>query len=235
MIFTGIIAGLVLGAVSSFHCVGMCGPIAFALPVHFLPSQKKIAGIFLYNAGRVFVYALFGLVFGWLGRQVYLVGWQQGFSILMGAILLSVLMLMLLQRRFAALGLAGKFFHMLQAFIRKRLQQPGMRSLFLIGMANGFLPCGTVYLAITGAMALGSAFSGAVFMAAYGAGTLPAMFVMSYFGTRVSMQTRNRMKKAIPFAWGIMGVLLILRGLNLNIPYISPYFSFIGKNPVSCH
>jgi sulfite exporter TauE/SafE len=230
MITTGIIAGLVLGAVSSFHCVGMCGPIAFALPVHFLPSQRKIAGIFLYNAGRVFVYALFGLIFGWLGRQVYLGGWQQGFSILMGALLLSVLLLMLLGKRFPAHG-----FNALQSFIRKRLQQPGMRSLFLIGMANGFLPCATVYLAITGAMALGTAFGGAVFMAAYGAGTLPAMFVMSYFGTRVSMQTRNRMKKAIPFVWGIMGVLLILRGLNLNIPYISPYFSFIGKNPVSCH
>jgi sulfite exporter TauE/SafE len=235
MILAGIIAGLALGAVSSFHCIGMCGPIAFSLPVHFLPRHKKITGILLYNTGRVLVYAFLGLIFGWLGRQVYLGGWQQKFSIVMGLGLLALLVLALLGKRSPLDRGYGKVFYGLQQLIGKYLQRPGYGSLLLIGMANGFLPCGTVYLAVTAAMALGTATQGAVFMAVYGAGTLPAMFALSFFGSLVSMQTRNSMKKAIPFVWGVMGVLLILRGLNLNIPYISPYLSSIGNNPVSCH
>ncbi len=230
-----LISGFVLGAVSSFHCVGMCGPIALALPVHFLPAHQKATGIFLYNTGRVFIYALLGLVFGFLGRQVYLGGLQQGLSITLGAILLIFFLQTLLKKNIIHIKWADTLTHKLQRFIARYMQQKKLYGMFVLGAANGLLPCGMVYLAITGALASGSVGGGIAFMAVFGLGTFPAMFALSYFGSMISLSARNTMKKAVPYVMLMMGVLLIVRGLNLNIPYISPYLQANTQQAISCH
>ena len=107
--------------------------------------------------------------------------------------------------------------------------------MYILGLANGLLPCGMVYFAITGALAAGSVNGGVLFMAAFGAGTFPAMFALSFFGSMISLQARNQMRKAVPFVMLVMGLLLVLRGLNLNIPYISPYLQANSPDAVSCH
>ena len=123
----------------------------------------------------------------------------------------------------------------LQQFIGKYIQRKQLYGMFLIGAANGLLPCGMVYFAIAGALAAGSIASGVAFMASYGLGTMPLMIMLSYFGFMINLSVRNTMKKMVPYFVATMAVLLILRGMNLGIPYISPYFENTSGKVISCH
>ena len=229
-----IISGFLLGIVSSFHCVGMCGPIALALPVYYLPTHQKITGILLYHTGRIFLYAMLGLFFGFVGRQFYLAGLQQTFSIALGCIILLILVQTSLSKRFIHLKLFDRFQEKLQNIIAINIQKKQLYGMLILGMANGLLPCGMVYLAITGAMATGNLKGGIVFMLFFGLGTFPAMFLLTYFGSFISLKLRNSMKKAIPFFVAGMAILLILRGLNLNIPMISPVMNNSAAHTIVC-
>ena len=217
------IASFMLGFVGSFHCIGMCGPIALTLPVQHLTGSKKMAGILLYNAGRVSAYAILGLIFGWLGKQLYLGGLQQWLSIITGCLLLAVAGLKYTGIRWTKGGhLPNAFTTKIKSLLGRLLQQQRFRTLYAIGFLNGLLPCGLVYLGIAGAIATGDVLKGMLFMAAFGAGTLPAMAGVTWFSHLISISVRNKMRHMIPVVVSIMGVLLILRGLNLGIPYISP-------------
>ncbi len=234
MPFQLIITGFVLGTVSSFHCVGMCGPIALSLPVQYLAPDQKTTGILLYNTGRITIYSLLGLLFGFVGRSVYLAGFQKGFSIVLGSLLLIMVLQTLLNKK----GLFDQWMQKptrhLQKIIMRFLQLKKLYGLFILGIANGLLPCGMVYLAITGAMAAGNGPDGLLFMASFGLGTFPAMFALSFFGSLIGLPTRNKMKKAVPVIMLTMGILLILRGLSLNIPFISPVLPGNGENMIIC-
>src|SRR4051812_38232887 len=108
------IAGILLGSMSSFHCVGMCGPLALALPVHHLRKMQQAGAVLLYNLGRVVTYTILGGLFGWLGRRIYIAGWQQWFSISMGSlILLLVVVSYFLNRSFSPAWLRS-FHHGIQ-------------------------------------------------------------------------------------------------------------------------
>ncbi len=229
-----IISAFALGIVSSFHCVGMCGPIAFALPVYYLPTHKKLVGILFYHTGRIFIYAMLGLFFGFVGRQFYVAGLQQYFSIALGCIILLILLQTTIGKKFLQIKLFDQFQEKLQNIIAFYIQKKQLYGMLILGMANGLLPCGMVYLAITGALAAGNLLGGVAFMGFFGLGTFPAMFLLTYFGTVISLNVRNHMKKAIPFFIATMGILLILRGLNLNIPMISPVMNNSAAHTVTC-
>ncbi len=229
-----LISGFLLGIVSSFHCVGMCGPIAFSLPVYYLPAHKKVVGILLYHFGRIAIYASLGVFFGFVGRQFFLAGGQQVFSIILGATILLILLQSILQKRKISIPFFHQFQQKLQVFIGNYIRKKQLYAMFVLGMANGLLPCGMVYLAITGALAAGTITGGLGFMAAFGMGTIPALLVLSFFGSVIGLEARNTMKKAIPYFVAIMGVLLILRGMNLNIPYVSPLLNNGSEHAISC-
>lgn len=229
------LSGIALGLISSFHCVGMCGPIAFSLPLHYLPPHKKLTGILLYNFGRAGVYALLGLFFGFIGRQIFLGGFQQWFSIILGVLILLVLIQSLFRKAFLHFNFLQKANNQLQLFIGRYIQKKQLYGIFLIGAANGLLPCGMVYFAIAGALATGSVLNGVSFMVAFGLGTMPFMILLSYFGFVISISARNTVKRIIPYFIATMGILLILRGMNLGIPYISPFLSNSAASTISCH
>jgi hypothetical protein len=113
-------------------------------------------------------------------------------------------------------------FNALKTRMARQFQKRGIVSLFSIGLLNGLLPCGLLYMAIAGAISTGSVFKSTLFMAAFGAGTLPFMFSLSYTSQFFSIQLRSKIRKAVPVVVGLMALLLILRGLNLGLPYISP-------------
>ena len=229
-----IISGFALGVISSFHCVGMCGPIALSLPVYYLPPRQKLIGILFYHIGRICLYALLGLFFGFVGRQFYVAGLQQYFSIALGAIILFILIQTSVGKKWIHLKILDQFQVKLQNIIALYIQKKQLYGMFILGMANGLLPCGMVYLAITGAMATGNLIGGVGFMTLFGLGTFPAMFLLTYFGSFISLKVRNNMKKAIPFFVATMAILLILRGLNLNIPMVSPLLQQTGEHAVDC-
>jgi len=218
-----VLSALSLGFLGSFHCIGMCGPIALALPVQHLTGSRKMAGILLYNGGRISAYALLGLFFGWLGRQFYLGGLQQWLSIVLGAgLLLVVLLQYIAKKSMPVAARIGRLTGGVRKVLGSLLRRQQFRTLYAIGFFNGLLPCGLVYLGIAGSLATVHAYEGALFMAAFGAGTLPAMAAVTGARHLFSLRLRNQVKRLVPVVITAMGLLLIVRGMNLGIPYISP-------------
>lgn len=229
------VAGILLGLVSSFHCVGMCGPLALALPVHHLQRLQQALAIGLYNIGRVLTYATLGGLFGWLGRGIYIAGFQQWFSIVMGILILVLAVLFYFMNKSFSPAWLRRFHEGVQGIMGRLLQKPRLVHYLLLGMANGLLPCGMVYLAIAGAISTTGVEQSVLFMAAFGAGTLPAMLILSFFGFHIKLSLRQQMKKAVPFIIAGMAVLLILRGMNLGIPFVSPVLADAPQPVISCH
>ncbi len=229
MTFAIVLAAFVLGFLGSFHCIGMCGPIALTLPVQHLDGFKKFIGILIYNSGRVFTYAILGSLFGIIGMSFNFFGWQQLLSIVLGSLLLLFFISSFFQKRiFNNQFIQKNWNKYIIQWLTPLFHKKNMGNLFLIGLLNGLLPCGLVYMAVAGALATGNILYSSLFMACFGLGTLPAMMTMSFAGSFVSLAMRNKIRKSVPYIVAIMGILLILRGMNLNIPYISPALGAAG-------
>lgn len=217
-----LLAAISLGFLGSFHCVGMCGPIALSLPVKRDSSFNMVTGSLIYNMGRVITYACMGLLFGLLGRGFVLAGWQNILSVTLGTIILVLLFVPKLSILPVNVGIVFRMLEKLKSKIRLLFGVHKLQSLLFIGLLNGLLPCGLVYLGIAGSIATGDVLNGALFMAGFGLGTLPAMLTITVVRDYISIRFRERIRKAVPLFVAMMAVLLILRGLNLGIPYVSP-------------
>lgn len=228
-------AGLALGILGSFHCVGMCGPLALSLPLSQDNLWSKFLGSLLYNAGRVLTYSILGLAFGLLGKSFALFGFQQGLSITLGALILIFLFTRNQTRLTSYTPVwVNRFFTRLRTLLGRLYTQRSYSSLLLIGVLNGLLPCGLVYMAMAGAVASGSPVSSVSFMAGFGLGTLPAMWAIAFFGTFMAAGARTQLRKVYPFVMALMAGLLIIRGLGLGIPYLSPKLMTDHKSPIEC-
>lgn len=222
-----------LGLLGSFHCIGMCGPIALALPVGGNSLMQRVSAAFVYNSGRVLTYALFGVLFGIIGKTFAIAGLQQIFSVSIGVLIILTILIPGLLSANKITGFAYGFTSRIKNGMKNFFQQRTFSSFFFIGTLNGLLPCGLVYLAVAGATATSGPAEGAAYMSLFGAGTLPVMLSVIVAGNLISVNIRNHIRKAMPFVILLIGVLFILRGLNLGIPYVSPK---ISKGEVhSCH
>jgi sulfite exporter TauE/SafE len=230
-----IIAGFTLGLISSLHCVGMCGPLSLALPVQYLFKSQRVFAIVLYQVGRVLTYSILGLIFGLAGRQVYLAGLQQWFSIGMGILIIFLPTQYWIFRRSVRPALLNSFYVAVQGLMIKILKRRGATSFLFFGAANGLLPCGMVYIALAGALVTTAVQESVLFMAMFGLGTVPAMIAISLFGQFFSLKVRNSFRRIVPVFVTVMAVVLILRGLNLGIPFISPVLPSASQAAVTCH
>lgn len=231
MLWTGFLFGLL----GSLHCIGMCGPIALSLP----PASSGygfISGRVLYNLGRVFTYSILGLLFGFFGKGLQMAGLQQAVSILSGLLILIFLFFpsQTSSRISSGLGIS-KFVVLLKQKLGALLKKGSAISLFFIGILNGLLPCGFVYLALAGALSFESIFQSSVYMALFGMGTIPLMLLLAFSGKMLSLKFRNFINKTIPYAACFLAILFIIRGLSLNIPYISPDLSPKEGKTFHCH
>jgi len=207
----------------------MCGPLALALPVTANGAAGFVLGRFLYNAGRVMTYAVLGLLFGWLGRTLSLVGFQQGLCLGLGVLLLLGLVLAPRLSNWIPLVRGVSW---LKRVMGVQLRARTLTALTVLGLLNGLLPCGLVYVACAGAAATGEVLSGALYMTVFGLGTVPMILAISLSGKLLHHTLRRSLTKAMPFAAGLVALLLIVRGLGLGIPYLSPDFS--GSTPPAC-
>ena len=221
-----LLAALTLGFLGSFHCVGMCGPIALALPVDHSHPAKRILGTLSYNLGRILTYGAMGALFGLLGKGFVMAGYQQWLSLGLGvAILVDVLWPKSFSTSTPLLQPLYKVVAIIKQTLGGLFRKKSMESLLFIGLLNGLLPCGLVYMGVAGAIATGSPMQGALFMMAFGLGTAPAMLSATLLSGSITLQWRNNIRKAVPVVVSTMAILLILRGLSLGIPYISPEMS----------
>ncbi len=229
------IAALTIGLLGSFHCIGMCGPIAIALPLKTNSWFSRVFGGVLYNIGRAITYGLMGAVFGLIGKGLQLGGLQRWVSIAMGIIMiLSVLFPVLFKNQSKIDGFVTKMVGGLKKSFGKMFAIRTYYSLFIIGILNGFLPCGLVYMAIAGAIATGEVLDGTIYMVIFGLGTLPIMLSLSLISNVISVKFRNKIRRIIPIFIIIVGLLFILRGMDLGIKYISPKFSEKEPTEVKC-
>lgn len=219
----GLYGAFLLGLLGSWHCIGMCGPIAVALPTGLYGRGAIVLSRIWYNLGRVLTYASLGLVAGLFGDLIRLGGFQRVLSITLGIV---ILVAVLLPSRFTSKLIPSRLMFGLSNWIkrqwRKLFKRPTQRSLFVIGLLNGFLPCGLVYAAMAAASVEGGTGSAVMYMTAFGLGTFPLMMVTSLFGNAIPLTMRRKLNRLIPVGAIILAILLILRGLALGIPYISP-------------
>lgn len=211
-----------LGLVGSAHCAGMCGPLALALPRGGGARATFFVGRMLYNFGRVVTYAFMGALFGSLGHGFALAGLQRWVSLIIGA---AILVGLFVSPRFADTVPMTRAVSWLKGSLGKLLQRRALPSLIGIGLLNGLLPCGLVYVACAGAIATENVWPGVQYMIAFGLGTVPMMLVISLVGTKLQFALRFKVQRLIPVSVAIVGLLLLLRGMALGIPYVSPRLS----------
>ncbi|MBU3681131.1 MAG: sulfite exporter TauE/SafE family protein [Flavobacterium sp.] len=233
MLFTAILFGLL----SSLHCVGMCGPIALMLPTAQFKGPRKWIRIGLYHFGRLSAYTSIGLLFGLIGHGLYLAGLQQKLAI--GTGIAMILVSLISEKHLGQFSISKPIFKLLaqlKSAMGAQFKKRSFSSFFSIGFLNGFLPCGMVYVALFGAIAMQTAVLGGLYMLLFGLGTLPLMGAVSALSDILSIRTRQTIQRYIPIMAIALGILFIIRGLGLGIPYVSPAQTslFIQQHP-TCH
>lgn len=222
-------AALVLGLVGGLHCAGMCGPLALALPGRDRSGAAYVLGRLAYNLGRVVTYCGLGLIFGVVGKSFWMAGVQRWTSITLGLLLIFGLFL---SRKLALSKPVVLLVQRLKLAMGGLLRRRSLVALGLLGLLNGLLPCGLVYVACAGAAATGGVVSGLEYMAVFGLGTVPVMFVISVSGKLMPTALRLRLVRVVPLSILLLAILLILRGMSLGIPYVSPDLS--SQDPACC-
>lgn len=222
-----------IGLLGSLHCVGMCGPIALALPLNRSNSYNVFIGSILYNLGRVFTYFLIGSLFGLVGSGIALAGFQQTLSILVGVFMIGSGIWSLFQIKKWSFPVHSLWISQVKMAMAKRFGRTSNANLFLIGILNGLLPCGLVYMGLAGSLAMANYFQGGAFMAFFGLGTLPIMLSVAVYGSKIKKSLLPPVKRFVPIFLFLIGTLFILRGMNLGIPYLSP--QLVDTTVITCH
>ena len=223
----GIWLALGLGFLGSLHCVGMCGPLVLALPQpngEYRRWAKLVSGRVLYNLGRVGTYTLLGAGFGLLGSTARFSGLQQIVSIATGTLIL--LWLLVPKKNLPQLSFAiyaAKLIAKLRSRLAPILGVSFFSAQFGLGVLNGLLPCGLVYVAIAGAILQPTVLTSAVFMALFGFGTFPALLFFGLITGNLKNHFRFSIQRILPAGLAVVAILLILRGLALDIPFVSPH------------
>lgn len=233
MIYTALLFGLF----GSFHCIGMCGPIAFMLPID---RNQKVRGIWqtiLYHLGRIFSYSMIGALFGLLGKGFYFFGLQQQISIAVGLVMILSIVAPKLFSRFSVMKPIYRFTNSIKNQLGQSLKKKESSTFFTIGFLNGLLPCGLVYMAMIASLASTSVLEGVLYMVLFGLGTVPLMSVVVVLGNVTNYINRQKIQKIIPYVVVIIGFVFVLRGLGLGIPYVSPepILTDVVDATKSCH
>ena len=228
-----LITALLLGLAGSLHCVGMCGPLLLALPLDATGKRQVLRQMLVYHSGRVLTYAALGMLFGLLGKGLAVAGMQKVLSIGAGVFMLGMaFMAWRFERLITALPGFGAFTHEVKSRIGKLMRQNPNGSTFSIGLLNGLLPCGMVYAALAGAIATTGIPEGGLFMLTFGLGTLPLLLIVSVLGRSFSVSIRQKIKIAQPILLGLVGLLLLQRGLHLDL---SLFESAVPPAGIDCH
>jgi sulfite exporter TauE/SafE len=226
-------AAISIGLLGSLHCIGMCGPIAFALPIDRSSSINILSSNLIYNIGRLTTYFLIGAFLGGLGMSLSLFGIQQGLSIFIGSLMVLSVIIPLSKLNKNSLPFISKGLVTLKTLLAKSLGRKSKLNLFFIGVLNGLLPCGLVYMALAGSAAMVDPIKGGLFMMSFGLGTIPLMLSVGFYGNKIRLKFPV-LRKATPVFIVLIGLFFIVRGLDFGIPHISP-----SLNPetevINCH
>ncbi len=208
--------GFTLGILGSFHCIGMCGPIALSIPGEtHSPFGMFVRGI-LYNTGRILTYACIGFVFGILGMGATIAGYQNVLSIVLGILIIIFALFPHIKLPGKAKDLYSGFTSKITKHISTLYKRNSRFSSFFIGLLNGFLPCGFVATALATALITSTTFHSAIYMALFGLGTLPVMLMMNMAPGFINPKLRSKLRPFSSYFAIIIGLLLIWRGYSMT-------------------
>ena len=229
-------AGFVYGILGIMHCIGMCGPLILTIPFQSLESKsQKTWAYLLYGGGKTLAYMILGLLFGIIGSKAKQLNMQSYVSIIAGVLLLLTAIIPLVsQKANFTPKFMSKFNTWINGQIAKQFRSKKLQSFGVIGFLNGFLPCGFIYAAIFIAVTLGSVAQSISFMLFFGIATMLSLTVFSLVFQLLPIGTRNTLRKLFPYLIILTAVLLILRGLQLGIPVLSPIFEGAEGSGGSC-
>ncbi len=214
-----IISAWIMGFVGSTHCIGMCGPLALSLPIHSTTIIGRMFNSLIYNLGRITTYAMYGSLLGITHQLLVPFLFQNQLSIIMGILLVLLSLYYLVFNKLnITLGTQNKFYQYISQQLGKLYQRSSIGNLYLIGLLNGLLPCGLVYLALATAFASASVSKSILFMTFFGLGTLPAMWSILFFANYITPAFRTYLRKFVPYIYAITGALLIMRGMGEHNP-----------------
>ena len=221
------------GLLGSLHCVGMCGPLALAMP--FGSKGDRVVRILVYNGGRILTYGMQGALMGFLGQGVFLVGLQSWLTLALGILLVAVgLFSVQLEFNIWNLPVLSTWYLKLKAAFGRLMSKNGYQSLFGLGLLNGLLPCGLVYLALAGALTTANWQSGISYMVMFGLGTLPLLLAVTLIGQLSGRKIQGYLRKAYPVVLTLMGGFLIWRALQFQLPTSFSLWEALNNAPM-CH
>ncbi|HMT35394.1 MAG TPA: sulfite exporter TauE/SafE family protein [Chitinophagaceae bacterium] len=209
-----ILSAWVMGFVGSTHCIGMCGPLAMSLPMRSQQVPDRMFSALVYNLGRITTYAFYGSLIGLTQSLVLPFLFQHELSVIIGILLVLMSIYFLVFKKTITAFSNNRFYQLVTTTLGKLYQKNSIQNLYFIGVLNGLLPCGLVYLALASAFATSSMYKSILFMSFFGLGTLPAMWSMVFFAQYFSPLIRTYLRKIYPFIFAITGIMLIMRGLS---------------------
>lgn len=214
-------SAFLIGLAGSVHCVGMCGPLALAIPG---ASKDKGFTFFLrtiaYQISRISGYGVLGLIVGFFSQGMQITGIQPYFSLLSGIILLFLGFFGIIPEvnAFSKYPIIQHFQVKINRIIGTVMTNEHFSTPFVLGFLNAMLPCGMIYIALGTGLSSGNMSEAALYLISFGLGTLPLMFMMSLSGQFLSLQMRRSWQKTIPIIFMISGIILIYKGMNIDLP-----------------
>ncbi len=227
-----ILSAFLLGILGSLHCIGMCGPFVMSMPFQKVRRKKLLFANMNYHIGKTSTYALLGLLAGSIGQSFALFKWQQILSILSGVLLLFITFFPTIKKHIQLPKLIQQSFSKLFSSVSIK---PDLKYFFMLGSLNGLLPCGLIYAALTGAIVTISPLHGMLFMICFGLGTIPSLTTVILFQHTITLRLRKYVFRSSYYISIAIGILLIIRGFNLGIPYISPHSNQATHKIDCCH
>lgn len=212
-----LVLGLSIGFLGSWHCVGMCGPLAMALPYRTTRPLPRFFKSLLYTLGRTSTYVGIGWLLASVGEGFSMVGMQRSLSLAVGLVLIAIVLFPYLNRRLELAVSETAFGRWVQKQIARLYRSQYLGTFYLVGLLNGLLPCGLVYMAAFAALGSGSIQTGVLMMLGFGLGTLPLMTTLAILPVREWL-ARFQGFKLTHVLMFTAGAIMILRATTLDLP-----------------
>ncbi len=211
----------IIGLVGSLHCIGMCGPIALLVPADNSKKAKFILGKLVYNLGRISTYVFLGSIIGYIGESMGYFISQKYLSAIIGvALIIGIMLPSKIQNKLGFNFVMFRITHWFKHIFSKLMPKRTWMSQYIFGLINGLLPCGMVYVALSGAFLAENNIESMKFMLGFGLGTLPLMLGVSIGADKIRRFFGNKAPKLIPISYTMVGIWLIVRGFSISLPMI---------------
>ncbi|WP_432662326.1 sulfite exporter TauE/SafE family protein [Wukongibacter baidiensis] len=203
---------LMVGLLTSIHCIAMCGGLALSQSVGSETKARKFTPSLLYNGGRIISYTIIGGLVGGLGGIISPSGQFKGIV----AVFAGVFMF--------ALGLKMLNIIHLPSWIKLKMPKLNLRvnnvssplAPLFVGLLNGFMPCGPLQTMQLYALGTGSVMKGALSMFFFSLGTVPLMFGFGAITSLIGRKSGKKIMKLSAVLVMALGIIMLNRGLALS-------------------